>query len=83
MFEKQEGLTPRQELVLEFVHAYIKLKGYAPSYNNIAQGLKLKSRSNIHRLVHTLRQKGYLRVQAHKFRSLKVADKGIRKILAL
>jgi repressor LexA len=83
MFEKQEGLTPRQELVLEFVHAYIKLKGYPPSYNNIAQGMKLKSRSNIHRLVHELRQKGYLKVQAHKFRSLRVADKGIKKILAL
>jgi hypothetical protein len=33
--------------------------------------------------VHELRQKGYLRVKAHKFRSLKVADKGIKKILAL
>jgi repressor LexA len=83
MFQKQEGLTPRQTLVLEFIHAYIKLKGYPPSYSNIAQGMKLKSRSNVHRIVHKLRQEGYLRVQPHKFRSVKVADKGIRKILAL
>ncbi len=82
MLEKNP-ITDRQALVLEFIHAYIKLKGYPPSYNNIAQGMKLKSRSNVHRIVHTLRQKGYLRIQPHKFRSLKVADKGIKKILAL
>jgi len=76
-------VTPRQQKVLEFVQAYITVKGYAPSYNNIAQGLGLKSRSNIHRIVHDLRIAGFLKIDPHKFRSLKVVDKSVKRMMAL
>ena len=47
-------MTERQRLVYEFIQAFIKIKGFAPSYAEIAQGLKMTSKSNIHRHVHTL-----------------------------
>jgi repressor LexA len=76
-------ITDKQKNVLEFVNAYIKLKGYAPSYMDIAIGLNLKSKSNIHRLVHELKKKGYLQIKPHLVRSLKVVDKSVNKMMAL
>jgi repressor LexA len=76
-------LTEKQKNVLEFVNAYIKLKGYAPSYMDIAIGLNLKSKSNIHRLVHELKKKGHLKIKPHLVRSLKVVDKSVNKMTAL
>ena len=76
-------ITDKQKNVLEFVNAYIKLKGYAPSYMDIAIGLNLKSKSNIHRLVHELKKKGYLQIKPHLVRSLKVIDKSVNKMMAL
>jgi len=76
-------MSPRQQQVFEFIKAYITLKGYAPSYMNIAQGLNLKSKSNIHRLVHKLKKDGLLQVKAHEVRSLKVIDKSVEKMVRL
>jgi repressor LexA len=76
-------MSPRQKQVFDFIQAYIKLKGYAPSYMNIAQGLELKSKSNIHRLVHKLKEEGLLHVKPHEFRSLKVIDKTVGQMVKL
>jgi len=76
-------MTERQKQVLEFIQAYILLKGFAPSYNNIAQGLDLKSRSNIHRIVHELRRLGHLKITAHERRSLRVLDKTVKEMVKL
>jgi len=76
-------MTERQKQVFEFIQAYITLKGFAPSYANIAQGLELKSKSNIHRLVHELKKKGLLHVKPHEVRSLKVIDKSVKEMVKL
>ena len=76
-------MSPRQQQVFEFIKAYITLKGYAPSYMNIAQGLNLKSKSNIHRLVHKLKKDGLLQVKAHEGRPLKGIDKSVEKMVRL
>lgn len=43
----------------------------------------MKSRSNIHRIVHDLRIAGFLKIDPHKFRSLKVVDKSVKRMMAL
>jgi repressor LexA len=73
-------MTPKQKLVLDFVTTYIKIKGFAPSYADIAQGLQMKSKSNIHRLVHELRKEGHVRIQPHLVRSLTLADKSVEYV---
>jgi repressor LexA len=80
--KKREAPTEAQIKVLEFITAYTKVKGYAPSYMNIAQGLGLKSKSNIHRLVHELRVRGLLKLNPYKVRSLKV-DSSVHSIVKL
>ena len=62
-------MTERQKMVLDFIELYIKMKGFPPSYMDIATGLKLRSKSNIHRLVHDLKDKGLLQVKPHMVRS--------------
>ena len=76
-------MTERQKQVLEFIQAYIVMKGFSPSYTNIAQGLQLKSKSNIHRIVHELRKKGLLHVKPHAMRSLKIVDKSVNEMVRL
>lgn len=76
-------MTPKQKLVLDFIYTYVKIKGFAPSYSDIATGLGMKSKSNIHRLVHELRKEGLIELRPHLIRSMKVVDKSVDKIARL
>lgn len=76
-------MTNRQQLVLDFIQTYIKMKGFAPSMQDIATGLGLKSRSNIHRVIHDLRRQGHLRLNPHKVRTVKIVDKTVKEVAAL
>lgn len=76
-------MTPKQKIALEFIKKYMEIKGYAPSYQNIAQGLGYKSKSNVHRIVHELQKQGVLDLEAHKIRSLRVVDKSVEAISSL
>jgi repressor LexA len=73
-------MTERQRLVYDFIQAFMKIKGFAPSYAEIAQGLKMTSKSNIHRHVHTLKSYGLLKVQPYLVRSMKIIDKSINMV---
>jgi repressor LexA len=76
-------MTPRRQLVLDFIKAYIRIHGIAPSYEVIAKGLKMKSKANIHRIVHRLQDDGYVSIKPHKFHSIKLVDRSVKEISAL
>jgi repressor LexA len=76
-------MTEKQQLILDFIRAYIRRHGVSPSYEAIAVGLKLRSKSNIHRIVHKLKDDGHLTVQPYKFHSIKVVDRSLEKVLSL
>ena len=76
-------MTERQRLVLEFIKTYIEMKGFAPSLQDIATGLGMKSRSNIHRIVHDLRRNGLLTVRPHRVRTIRLEDRSAREVAAL
>lgn len=76
-------MTEKQKLVYDFIQMFLKLKGFAPSYSEIAQGLGLTSKSNIHRHVHTLREKGLLQIKPHMVRSMKVIDNSVKHVVNL
>ena len=73
----------KRQLVLDFIRAYIKLHGVSPSYQVIANGIGLKSKSNIHRIVYALQDEGLLTLRAYKFNSIRVLDRGVKEILDL
>ena len=76
-------MTKRQTMVYDFIRAYIAIHAFAPSYEDIASGMGLKSRSNVHRLVHQLRKQGLLPVRARKFRTLQIVDRSALAMAAL
>lgn len=80
---KVNGMTSRQVLVLEFIRTFVKMRGHSPSMQDIATGLGMKSRSNIHRIVHDLRRQGCLSIRPHKFRTIKVTDKSVKEMASL
>lgn len=76
-------MTGRWEMVLRFIKAYHKIHGMAPSYEVLAKGLGMKSRSNMHRIVWRLEQEGHLEVKPRKFYGVKVQDRSVKEISSL
>ena len=82
-YQAFKHMQEKHQLVLDFVKAYIKLHGVAPSYAVIAKGLGMKSKSNIHRIIHKLVDEGLVVVKPYKFNSIKVIDRSVREVASL
>lgn len=53
-------LTRKQQEMLDYIIDFIKIKRRSPSYSEVAKGLGLKTRQNVHRVIKYLYEKGYL-----------------------
>lgn len=69
--------------MLDFIRAYIRLHGIPPSYEVIARGIGLKSKSNIHRIVHRLKAEGHLVTKPYKFHAIRLVDASVRSVVSL
>jgi SOS-response transcriptional repressor LexA len=76
-------MPSKHQLVFDFIKAYLRLHGVAPSYAVIAKGIGLKSKSNIHRIVHKLEDEGLVTVKPYKFNSIKIRDRSVREMASL
>ena len=76
-------MSKRRQLVLEFIRAYIRLHGVSPSYEFIAKGIGLKSKSNIHRIVHRLKTDGHIVTKPYKFHAIKLVDSSVKAVARL
>ena len=76
-------MQPKHQLVFDFIKAYMRLHGVAPSYAVIAKGIGLKSKSNIHRIIHKLEEEGLVTVKPYKFNSIKIRDRSVREMASL
>jgi SOS-response transcriptional repressor LexA len=76
-------MTERRKLVLEFIRAYVRLHGVPPSYEVIAKGIGLRSKSNIHRIIHRLKADGHLVTKPYKFHAIKLVDQSVAEIASL
>jgi repressor LexA len=76
-------MSKRRQLVLDFIRAYIRLHGVPPSYEVIAKGIGLSSKSNVHRIVHRLKEDGHLTVRPYKFHSIKLVDTSVQQVTRL
>jgi repressor LexA len=65
-------LTQRQHQLLEFIHGYMSNHGVPPSFEEMRDALKLKSKSGVHRLITGLEERGYIRRLAYRARALEV-----------
>lgn len=69
------ALTRRQRELMDFLASFIEKRGYSPSYEEIAGGLKLASLATIHKHVQALEAKQYLRRSYNHSRSLEIGDR--------
>jgi len=76
-------MTERQMEVLQYIEDFIAVKGFSPSYGDIATGLNLKSKANIHRIVHRLKDMGFLKLDPHKVRSVETLDRTVQNMMSL
>jgi len=76
-------MTERQMEVLQYIEDFIAVKGFSPSYGDIATGLNLKSKANIHRIVHRLKDMGFLKLDPHKVRSVETLDRTVQNMIIL
>jgi repressor LexA len=65
-------LTKRQKQVLDFLVSFQNKKGYGPSYEEIAAGLKLSSLATVHKHIATLERKEFIRRGYNRSRSIEV-----------
>jgi repressor LexA len=69
-----EGLTPRQEQVLEFIRESVRADGYPPTVREICAGLDLSSPSTVHVHLANLERLGFIRRDPTKPRALDVVQ---------
>lgn len=69
------ALTKRQKEVLDYIADFVDEHGYSPSYEELAQGLKLASLATVHKHVEGLEARNYLRRGFNQSRSIEVAPK--------
>ena len=65
-------LTRKQHELLMFIHQHLKETGFSPSFEEMKEALKLKSKSGIHRLITALEERHFLGRRAHRARALEV-----------
>lgn len=68
-----DELTPKQKQLLDLLTDEIRNNGLPPSLSEIAQGLKLKSKNGVAKLLRILEDKGYIR-RSHKARGIEVLN---------
>jgi repressor LexA len=69
------ALTRRQKELMDFLADFINKNGYSPSYEEIANGLKLASLATVHKHIQALQAKNYLRRSFNHSRSLEIAER--------
>ena len=65
-------LTRKQQELLLFIHDRLGKDGISPSFDEMKDALRLKSKSGIHRLISGLEERGFIRRLAHRARALEV-----------
>lgn len=76
------GLTKRQRQCLEFLR--LRSRGeIGPNYDEIAAALNLKSKSGVTRLIHGLRDRGYIEMIPGNARSIGIISEQSRYVVEI
>jgi SOS-response transcriptional repressor LexA len=70
------GLTQSQQAVLACIGRYIRHEGQAPTFDEIRATLRFASKSQVHRHVHALRERGHLDLLPRRRRSIVLLPPG-------
>ena len=65
-----QGLTERQQQILNAITGYINEKGYSPTIRELADMVGIKSSSTLHGHLQRLEKKGYITKERGKPRTI-------------
>ena len=68
--QSKVGLTPKQKKLYDIIKDFIKVNKHSPSYEELKQLIGLRSKSNIHALVHQLMRRHWIGKRNGAIRSL-------------
>ena len=68
--QSKVGLTPKQKQLYDIIKDFIKVNKHSPSYEELKQLIGLRSKSNIHALVHHLIKRHWVGKRNGAYRSL-------------
>jgi SOS-response transcriptional repressor LexA len=68
------ALAEKQRDLLDFIGHYQCEQGASPSFEEMRDALGLKSKSGVHRLVHALEERGYIRRLRNRPRCIEIAS---------
>jgi repressor LexA len=77
-YNPRMAVTRRQKEILDFLATFISRNGYAPSFEEIARGMGLKSLATVHKHITNLEKKGLLDRVHNRSRSIDVLPPGAR-----
>ena len=66
------SLNKREKAILKFIEKSIKNNGYPPSVREIGKSVGLKSTATVHGYLAKLEEKGYIKKESQKGRTLKL-----------
>ena len=72
----ENGLNKREKSILRFIEKQINTKGYPPSVREIGKAVDLKSTATVHGYLNQLEEKGFIKKESQKGRTLKVIKGG-------
>ena len=70
----QDKITAKQQEILEYIKNTILNKGYPPAVREICEAVHLKSTSSVHSHLAALGEKGYIRRDPTKPRTIEILD---------
>lgn len=68
-------LTKRQKEILDYIGGFIEDRGYAPSFEEIAEYFGYSSLATVHEHLSNLERKGYIRKAYNESRSIELVDR--------
>lgn len=72
-------MTLLERRLYDLIQVYWAEHGFSPSYEILAEGLGVRSKSNVHRLVHAMIAKGTLEKRKGRARSLRCIPLGTQE----
>ena len=70
------SLNKREKAILKFIEKQINANGYPPSVREIGKAVDLKSTATVHGYIASLEEKGYIKKESQKGRTLKLLKGG-------
>ena len=70
-------LGKREKAILKFIEKQIALNSYPPSVREIGKAVGLKSTATVHGYLAKLEEKGYIKKESQKGRTLKLLKGGL------